>query len=450
MTSDGLEFDFQKPKDTAPKRRVFQVTEITRHIKTLLEDEFGSVWIEGEVSNLRRPASGHLYFTLKDASAQMSAVLFRGNQRGMTADVKDGAKLRVQGEITVYESRGNYQILVRTVEDAGKGSLQEQFEKLKQRLAEEGMFSDERKQPLPRLPRHIGIVTSETGAAVRDMLHVLTRRFPHLHILLAPVAVQGEAAAPQVALAIDTLNQRNDLDIIIVGRGGGSLEDLWAFNEEVVARAIARSRIPIVSAVGHETDFTISDFVADARAPTPSAAAEIAVGEYDHFVEQIADPQRRMVRALQHAVQLLRHRLDTCRQNHVFKDPTKLLDQQRQRVDALLKDIRHATLGLAQQRQQRIDEAGIKLSHLATVAVDRRRQRLERIESQLRALSPLAVLDRGYSLTRLADGSIVQRADQAAEGDRLVTTLAHGEFESTITGVRQGGGHDRNENQQDA
>ena len=446
MNTDEFEFDFgpaPENAEEAPKRKVFQVAEVTRLIKTILEDELGSVWIEGEVSNLRRPASGHLYFTLKDASAQISAVLFRGNQRGLTVDVQDGAKLRVQGEITVYESRGNYQIIVRVVEDAGKGSLQEQFEKLKARLAEEGLFDEDRKQSLPTLPRHIGIVTSETGAAIRDMLHVLTRRFPHLHILVAPVAVQGEAAAPQIAEAIDTLNRRDDIEVILVGRGGGSLEDLWAFNEEQVARAIARSHIPIVSAVGHETDFTISDFVADVRAPTPSAAAEIVVGELTHFEEMIDGSRRRMVRALRHATDILRQRLVACQRSYVFQEPARLITQHRRRIGELDKDLRQALLHLARQRQQRIDEAGIRLLHLVSTSTQRRAQRLEKIESQLRALSPLAVLQRGYSLTRLADGTIVQRTDQVRDGDTVVTRLAEGEIASTVTEINKGDSHVR-------
>ena len=448
---DDLEFDFDtSPKDVVPrpKRRIYQVAEITRLVRTILEDEIGTVWIEGEVSNLRRPASGHLYFTLKDASSQLSAVLFRGNQR-TTEEVKDGAKLRVQGEITVYERSGNYQIIVRNVENVGTGSLQEQFEKLKQKLAAEGLFDDDRKQALPFLPRHIGIVTSETGAAVRDILHVLTRRFPHLHVLLAPVAVQGDTAATQIAQAIETLNCRKDIDVILVGRGGGSLEDLWAFNEEVVARAIAASRIPIVSAVGHEIDFTISDFVADARAPTPSVAGEIVVRELSAFVELISNPQRRMKRALQHAVQLMRQRLTTCQRSYVFKDPTKLLAEHHQRLDGFFRNIQHTIVSALQQKQQRLDESNVTLTHLVTVTIERKQQQLERLGSQLRALSPWAVLQRGYSLTRMADGTILSRAEDARPDDVLVTTLAKGVLKSSVTDIQNGDADDWRERRQD-
>jgi exodeoxyribonuclease VII large subunit len=256
--------------------KVYQVSELTRALKALIESSIGSVWIEGEISNLRRPPSGHLYFTVKDATAQISAVLFKGNQRGLTFIPRDGLLVRVQGDVTVYEHGGNYQVIVRQMRESGAGALQARFEALKARLQAEGLFDPSRKKPLPLLPRRVGIVTSPTGAVIRDILNVLGRRFPNLHLMLVPVRVQGAGAAEEVAAAIDLLNERGEVDVMIVGRGGGSMEDLWCFNEEVVARAIARSRIPVISAVGHETDFTISDFVADVRAPTPSAAAEEA------------------------------------------------------------------------------------------------------------------------------------------------------------------------------
>jgi exodeoxyribonuclease VII large subunit len=256
---------------TAPaeRRKIYRVTELTRRIKAVLEDEVGTVWVEGEVSNAKLMTNGHLYFTLKDETSQLTAAFFRFQQSGARVEVKDGAKLRALGRITVYEPRGQYQLIVQKLEAAGQGSLQEAFEKLKGKLNQEGLFDSARKRPLPRLPRHIGIVTSPTGAAIRDMLQILGRRFPNLHIVVAPVRVQGEGAAEEIAAALDLLNQRADLDVLIVGRGGGSLEDLWAFNEEAVARALARSRLPVISAVGHEIDFTISDFVADVRAPHP-------------------------------------------------------------------------------------------------------------------------------------------------------------------------------------
>ncbi|OGV74134.1 MAG: exodeoxyribonuclease VII large subunit, partial [Lentisphaerae bacterium RIFOXYA12_FULL_60_10] len=268
---------WQKPvSDTIPVKAL-TVTELTRRIRAALEQGIGPVVVEGEVSNVRRPSSGHCYFTLKDETAQIAAVLFRGVLETLRIVPKDGLQVRVRGELTVYEKNGNYQILVRHLEETGRGSLQARFEQLKSRLQQEGLFDAARKRPLPVLPRHIGIVTSPTGAAIRDILQVLSRRFPNLHVLVAPVRVQGDGAAEAIAAAIDRLNQRADLDVLIIGRGGGSLEDLWAFNEEVVARAVFRSRLPVISAVGHEIDFTISDFVADVRAPTPSAAAEIVV-----------------------------------------------------------------------------------------------------------------------------------------------------------------------------
>ena len=275
------------------ERRVLTVTELTRLIKAALESEVGTVWVEGEVSNLRQPSSGHLYFTVKDANAQITAVLFRGDQQRLKFKPRDGLQVRVYGEISVYERSGNYQIIVRVLEEAGKGALQAKFEELKEKLQKEGLFDPARKKAIPLLPRHVGVVTSPTGAAIHDILNVISRRFPNLHLVLAPVKVQGEGAAREIAAAIEFLNRRGGFDVLIVGRGGGSLEDLWCFNEEIVARAIAASRIPVISAVGHEIDFTISDFVADLRAATPSAAAELVVGRKDAFEGTLDELTRR-------------------------------------------------------------------------------------------------------------------------------------------------------------
>ena len=472
--------------ENASKRKVFQVGEITRRIKDSLEGEFGEVWIEGEISNFKRPASGHCYFTLKDAQAQISAVLFKGSQSGIGFEIKDGMRVRVQGTITVYESRGNYQILVRAVEEAGKGALLEQFEKLKQKLAAEGLFDEARKKPLPLLPQHIGVVTSATGAAIRDILHVLRRRFPNLHVVIAPVKVQGEGAAPMIARAIEYFNQRGDMDALIVGRGGGSLEDLWAFNEEVVARAVAASTIPVISAVGHEIDFTICDFVADRRAPTPSAGAEVVVGRKEEFETAFHTLQRRLARALEARVLTTRNRLTRAARSYVFREPHNLLKQHRQRLEAMQDAIQRSTRTTLQQRQQRIDELSLQLTHRTETAAAnhrrellrlagnlrsfrpdtvlkhhrqqlqalqtglghrmesytiRRRQDVRRVEAQLRALSPVSVLDRGYSITRLPDGRIVRRADEVAVGNTIVTRLSGGSIDSTITQTHSGEDH---------
>jgi len=462
-------------------RKIYRVSELTRLIKAALENEFGSVWIEGEVSNLRRPTSGHLYFTLKDAEAQLAAVLFRGNQLGLKLELRDGLKIRAYGQVTAYEKSGQCQIVVRRVEEAGKGSLQEQFEALKLKLAAEGLFAEERKKKLPLLPQHIGIVTSPSGAAVRDILNILNRRFPNLHILIAPVRVQGEGAAAEIAAAIDLLNARGGLDVLIVGRGGGSLEDLWCFNEEVVARAIARSRIPVISAVGHEIDFTISDFVADLRAPTPSAAAELLVGSKEAFEQQVQRGGARLARALRTQTLVWRNRLTAAAGSYVFREPQNLVRRSRDRLGTLRSAMAHELRSAAQQRSQQVDELGLRLGHQIelrrtacrqalqdanprmaralrataqrtaqhlqelllrlghgmTVARTAGAQDLRRVASQLNALSPLAVLERGFSLTRTGEGKIIRDVAEAPVGTALETRLAHGTLESTVTALKK-------------
>ncbi len=426
-------------------RKIYRVGEITRLIRVALENEFGSVWIEGEISNLRRPASGHLYFTLKDESAQIAAVFFKGALRGLTFALQDGVKIRVYGEISVYEASGQYQVIVRKAEEAGKGSLQEAFEALKKKLAAEGLFDASRKKPLPVLPRHVGIVTSPTGAAIHDILSVLSRRFPNLHVVIAPVKVQGAEAAGEIAAAIDLFNERGGIDVMIVGRGGGSLEDLWCFNEEGVARAIARSRIPVISAVGHEIDFTISDFVADLRAPTPSAAAELMVGRKAAFEEQLQQMAARLVRCLRERALELRNRVTAAGRSYVFREPRNLVRQFVQRVDALRASLLTGLEGAARERRVRLDRLGLRLAHGVELKTGALRQDVRRIALQLRALSPLAVLDRGFSITRRKGGAIVRDAAGVGVGEILQTQVARGVLESKVISKEAGGQHGREE-----
>ena len=426
-------------------RKIYRVGEITRLIRVALENEFGSVWIEGEISNLRRPSSGHLYFTLKDESAQIAAVFFKGAQRGLAFALKDGVKVRMFGEISVYEASGQYQVIVRKVEEAGKGSLQEAFEALKKKLAAEGLFDASRKKPLPVLPRHVGIVTSPTGAAIHDILSVLSRRFPNLHIVIAPVKVQGGEAAGEIAAAIDLFNERGGIDVMIIGRGGGSLEDLWCFNEEVVARAIARSRIPVISAVGHEIDFTISDFVADLRAPTPSAAAELMVGRKAAFEEQLQQVAARLVRCLRERALELRNRVTAAGRSYVFREPRNLVRQFVQHIDALRASLLTGLEGAARERRVRLDSLGLRLAHGVELKTGALRQDVRRIASQLRALSPLAVLDRGFSITRLKGGAIIRDAADVGAGAVLQTQVARGVLESKVISKESGGKHGREE-----
>ncbi|NLX25931.1 MAG: exodeoxyribonuclease VII large subunit [Lentisphaerae bacterium] len=452
------------------KRRVYSVAEVNRKARMVLESGIGEVWVEGELSRVTIHSSGHWYFTLKDESAAVSCMMFRKDNLRVTFRPKDGMKVQLFARPSLYESGGRYQLIASVMEEAGKGNLQEQFEKLKARLAAEGLFDADRKKPLPLLPRRIGVVTSPTGAAVRDIINVLTRRFPNIQILLAPVKVQGAGAAESIAAAIDYLNKVDQasrltrgkrdacstlpIDVLIVGRGGGSIEDLWAFNEEVVARAIARSAIPVISAVGHEIDFTIADFTADVRAPTPSAAAELAVREKSELVEAVARCDRQLRQALRAMVQEFRLRLNRQAHSYVFREPENLVRQYRQRLRSLetrMGDLLklgvqqgkrrienahvravHALEGAVQQRYQRVDECSVLMRHRMERKAERERYRLERIEGQLRMLNPLAVLGRGYSLTRRPDGSVVRSATVLASGDTIITQFADGQVASDV------------------
>lgn len=414
------------------RRHVYGVLELTRVVKETLEDCLGQVWVEGEVSNLRQPASGHMYFTLKDAQAQLAAVFFKGSQQGSPVEIKDGQQLRAFGEITVYEAQGKYQLIISRVEDAGQGALLERFLKLKKQLHDEGLFDPDRKQPLPSLPRHIGLVTSKTGAAVRDILQVLNRRHPNLHVVLAPVQVQGDRAAGMIVKAIEHLNRRDDLELLIVGRGGGSLEDLWPFNEEAVARAVAASRLPVISAVGHETDTTICDLAADVRAPTPSAAAEIAVPEKRELENRLQHQRGALGRALRTCELTLRNRLTRCARSYVFREPQHLLGRYRERLDNLAQArTRHLEV-VFRERQQTVDDLHLRLTRWGETATPSRRQDLRRLQAQLDALNPSAVLSRGYSLTRLEDGTVVRRARNLETDQRLFTRLAEGIVASRV------------------
>ncbi len=422
----------------APQRpaTAVSVTELNRRIKGLIERELGALWVEGEISNFRPAASGHLYFTLKDDGSQIPVAMFRGQRRGLTCELRDGMKVRVMGDVTLYLERGQHQIIAKIIEEAGLGDLQKAFAELKDKLQREGLFDAARKRPLPFLPRHIGIVTSPSGAAVRDMLSVLNRRFPNLHIVVAPVRVQGVGAAAEIAAAIDLLNTRRDLEALIVGRGGGSIEDLWAFNEEVVARAIARSRLPVIAAVGHETDFTITDFVADLRAPTPSAAAEMLVRPRADLEEQLRVLNRRLAQALQNRSLQYRNRLTRVARSYVFHEPGHLLDRHRQTIGHAQMRLTAALRGEYRERQQRVDELQARM---VTVARSRTREValvLQRLAAQLRALGPEGVLKRGYSISRTPDGRVITRAGDLAAGQPLVTQFSDGKVESVVTGIQ--------------
>lgn len=419
---------------TAKLPKVYRVAELTRLIKSILEDEVGEIRVEGELSNFRQPASGHWYFTLKDEHAQLALVMFRGDQRAVRFQPKDGMLLRAQGLISVYEKSGQYQMIVRALEAAGAGALQAAFEALKRKLEAEGLFDPARKKPLPLLPRHIGVVTSPTGAAIRDILNVMERRFYNLHVVIASVRVQGPGAAEEIAAAIDDFNRRGDMDVLIVGRGGGSLEDLWCFNEEVVARAIARSAIPVISAVGHEIDFTISDFVADLRASTPSAAAELVIGRKTDFEQHLAEYDRSLRRALSQQLADLRHRLRTVRLSYVFREPLHLVRRVREQIERRQLELRHALQNGLRAQQQRLDELAAALSRPMQAWSQARGLDLARLKAQLRGINPLAVLERGYSITFAPDGRVIKAAKAVQPGDRITTRVARGTFQSEVYG----------------
>lgn len=426
--------------DTVPAARsagaeakVYGVGELARRIRDVVEDGFpGVVTVEGEISNLRPYASGHIYFTLKDAEAQLNAVWFRGSQTAFARTMADGARVRATGEVRVYEQRSQYQIIVRSVREAGRGALFEALEKLKAKLAAEGLFDDARKRPLPVLPRCVGVATSPSGAALRDILHVTRRRFPSMRVMIAPCRVQGIGAAEMIAGAIDRLGSTPGVDVIIAGRGGGSIEDLWAFNEEAVVRAIVRAPVPVISAVGHETDFTLADFAADRRAPTPSAAAEMAVPVRSDLDARLDEAGDRLRRAIAHALVERRGRI-RARATDIAAALRSRLARTRQRIDDVQLRVRDGLTGAAARARRRIDRCDeIRLARAAERRVHERRQHVDRLRGHLGALNPLAVLDRGYSITRTPDGALVRSTADVAAGARISTQVRDGRFDSTV------------------
>jgi exodeoxyribonuclease VII large subunit len=438
------------------ERRILTVSQLTAGIKDLLESTFDEVWVEGEISNLRRPPSGHCYFTLKDENSQIRGVIFKQQSRYLRFELEDGQQVICWGRVGVYERRGEYQLILDYVEPKGIGSLQLAFEQLKSRLAEEGLFDEERKRPLPVLPRRIGIVTSPTGAVIRDMVHILRRRFENIEVLLYPVKVQGEGAAQEIAQGIEYLSKYGAVDVIIVGRGGGSLEDLWVFNEEAVAREIFASRVPVISAVGHETDFTIADFVADVRAPTPSAAAELVVQQKRDLVRMIDVLAERIGRGMGRL--LVRGREQVVGVQGRIKDPRRRIEELRLRLDEYWGRFAQATLRtwrenrgrterlsrllLAQAPRHEIRSLRDDLSQLTkalkvgiTTLLDSKRKGWEKEGARLDAMSPLAILRRGYSIIRrLPDGLILRAADEVEIKRQVMVRLHRGELICRVEG----------------
>lgn len=437
---------------------ILSVTQLTREIREVLEGHIGSVWVEGEISNHRLQSSGHQYFTLKDAGAQLSCVMFRGAAARTNVRLQDGALVQVHGEISVYEPRGQYQMVVKQVQAKGKGSLQEQFEALKRKLYAEGLFDDERKRPIPRFPAVVALVTSPTGAAIRDMLNILTRRAPWVRVLVFPVRVQGQGAEREIVRALEVLGDAENHglpvpDTIVVGRGGGSLEDLWCFNEEVLAWAIAKCPIPVISAVGHEIDFTIADFVADLRAPTPSAAAELLAPDVNELQRHFDSISRTLKTRVSTLLDHQEHVIELTAKGPLLHAPERLLQQAEQSADEAELRLREAVRDLLQSltddltQKQHILAAHhprVQLAeavHRAETLSQRLRQglqhRLDRLEDRLASrgellkhIGPESVLARGFSYTTDADGRVLSDVAEVERGEELITRLAKGTVRS--------------------
>jgi len=396
--------------------KVYSVGELTRTIKTILEDSLPSAWVEGEISDYTRHRSGHHYFTLKDSDSVLSCVMWRGRAASLSFTPQPGMKIKVQGRVTVFEKGGRYQFEVWEIQLSGEGELMAAFERLKKKLAEEGLFDQEFKKPIPRFPAKIGLVTSDTGAAIRDLVTVAHRRNPAVELLLIPARVQGDGAAEEIAAAIAAFNRYRDVDVLIIGRGGGSLEDLWPFNEEIVARAIFSSELPIISAVGHEVDYSISDLVADLRAPTPSAAAELAVPDSAEILRNLEYTRTRMKTVLANRIASLREKIDWARRSRAFSRP----------------------LEIHREHSQHVDETRRRLENAVRTAFDKNLNRLNSLQSSLRALNPIGVLERGYSITRkLPEETVVSDAAMLMKGDKIAITFAKGGVQSKIEKVEE-------------
>lgn len=444
--------------DLFEQRKIYSVYSLTTEIKGTLE-KLGIIWVQGEISNFKHHSSGHMYFSLKDDRAQIKAACFRNSNLYLKFRPEDGLEVIARGRISVYEPRGDYQLIVETMEPKGLGSLQLAFEQLKEKLRKEGLFDQERKVPLPLLPQKIGIVTSPTGAAIRDMLRILKRRNASLNVLIYPAKVQGSGAAEEIAEGIRFLNTRADIDVIIVGRGGGSIEDLWAFNEEIVARSISQSKIPVISAVGHEVDFTIADFVADLRAPTPSAAAELVSGTRDDLRVTVQSLGARLLQAMRRSIEGRRLELERLARNRSFNVAPNMIRDFQQRFDEAtlrlkqaaanhVSNIRHRERML-HTRLVRIDLRQIivrwreKVAHnhqaitsSIKVLLQQASSRLQGAVGKIDALSPLAILQRGYAICRDAGGGIVKDAARTTVGERVAIILAKGELDCLVEKIK--------------
>jgi exodeoxyribonuclease VII large subunit len=449
--SDQLGFNFR-----APDRRVWKVRDLVAAVRTHVEREYSDAWVEGEISNFRAPESGHLYFTLKDGNAQIRVVMFRSSARLLRFRPADGLQVVVRGRVTVYEDRGELQISAEYIEPKGAGSLQLAFEQLKAKLEAEGLFAAERKKPIPSLPSRIGIVTSAQAAALRDILNILQRRHHSVNVMIFPAQVQGDAASYEVAEGVRYFNKNDNVEVIIVARGGGSAEDLASFNNEALARIIAASAIPVISAVGHETDFTITDFVADLRAPTPSAAAELVIRSRQEIEEQSSALHDRLTRAMRYRLLMGRQTLTELAQHGAFGRIMEVIRQRQQKLDDLTHRMELAERNLLQLLHRRWETISAAVRHYdlrlvlsgmrkeldskttALAAVTRNvllqhRVRTERLDTALQSLSPLAILDRGYALVFDSEGELLKDSGRIKVGDEISARLAKGEIKAQVT-----------------
>ena len=449
--TDQLGFNFRPPD-----RRVWKVRDLVASVRTHIEREYSDAWVEGEISNFRAPESGHLYFTLKDGDAQIRVVMFRSSARLLRFRPADGLQVVVRGRVTIYEDRGELQISAEYIEPKGAGSLQLAFEQLKAKLEAEGLFAAERKKAIPTLPSRIGIVTSPQGAALRDILNILQRRHRSVNVLIFPAQVQGDAASFEVAAGVRFLNQLSSVEVIIVARGGGSAEDLAPFNNEGLARTVAASAIPVISAVGHETDFTIIDFVADLRAPTPSAAAELVIRSRQDIEDNAAALHERLTRAMRYRLLMGRQALTELSQHGAFARMMEVIRQRQQKLDDLTYRVELAQRNLLEKYRRRweivaaavrhydvrliltgmrkeLDSRTTALASIMRNVLLQHRVRSERFETALRSLSPLAILDRGYALVFDASGKLLKDADAVKTGDEISARLAHGQIHAAVT-----------------
>ncbi|MDQ6760759.1 MAG: exodeoxyribonuclease VII large subunit [Acidobacteriota bacterium] len=438
-----------------PARRTYTVAELNARIRSLLEVEFDDVWVAGEISGCKAAASGHCYFTLKDRDAQVRCVCFRNDLRYLKFKPQDGVAVLVRGHLDVFEARGEYQLLVRLIELQGQGALQFAFEQLKKKLADEGLFQAAAKRPLPKLPQRIGIVTSPSGAVLQDMLHILSRRFPGLHIRLYPAQVQGEGAIEMVCRAIAYFARSGWADVIVVARGGGSLEDLWTFNEEAVARAIAACTVPLISAIGHETDYTIADFVADLRAPTPSAAAELVICTQQELIEQVGGTEHKLLQSVRYRLAMASRKLHERGVDRATTVLHRRIGRAFQRVDELEYAMRDRMRNYVANRKRKLDHSRARLEALdLRLRFAHARRRLEAAESRagervrthlsrghgrlgpltahLTQLSPLKILDRGYAIVTNAHGGIVKSPQEAPQGSEIAVRLAEGSLRAGV------------------